>query len=82
MIYSPLFGHSVGFDRMQQLMNTENKWDSNAQAYPPYNIEQMDETAYRITIAVAGFSEKDLNIIAKENTLYLTGNLDGENLKM
>ena len=42
----------------------------------------MDETAYRITIAVAGFSENDLNIIAKENTLYLTGNLDGENLKM
>ena len=67
---------------MQQLMNTENKWYSNAQAYPPYNIEKMDETAYRITIAVAGFSEKDLNIIAKENTLYLTGNLDGENLKM
>lgn len=67
---------------MQQLMNTENIWDSNAQVYPPYNIEQMDETAYRITIAVAGFSEKDLNIIAKENTLYLTGNLDGENLKM
>ena len=63
-------------------MNTENKWDSNAQACPPYNIEQMDETAYRITIAVAGFSEKYLNIIAKENTLYLTGNLDGENLKM
>ena len=67
---------------MQQLMNTENKWDSNAQAYPTYNIEQMDETAYRITIAVAGFSEKDLNIIAKENTLYLTGNLDGTTLKM
>ena len=82
MIYPPLFGHSVGFDRMQQLMNTENIWDSNAQVYPHYNIEQMDETAYRITIAVAGFSEKDLNIIAKENTLYLTGNLDGENLKM
>ena len=82
MIYPPLFGHSVGFDRMQQLMNTENKWDSNAQTYPPYNIERMNENAYRITIAVAGFSEKDSNIIAKENTLYLTGNLDGETLKM
>jgi HSP20 family molecular chaperone IbpA len=42
----------------------------------------MNENAYRITIAVAGFSEKDSNIIAKENTLYLTGNLDGETLKM
>ena len=63
-------------------MNTENKWDSNAQTYPPYNIEKMDENAYRITIAVAGFSEKNLNITSKENTLYLTGNLDGETLKM
>ena len=42
----------------------------------------MNENAYRITIAVAGFSEKDSNIIAKENILYLTGNLDGETLKM
>tara|TARA_B110000046_G_scaffold172681_1_gene194649 strand:+ start:254 stop:382 length:129 start_codon:yes stop_codon:yes gene_type:complete len=42
----------------------------------------MDENAYRITIAVAGFSEKNLNITSKENTLYLTGNLDGETLKM
>ena len=58
------------------------KWDSNAQTYPPYNIERMNENAYRITIAVAGFSEKDSNIIAKENILYLTGNLDGETLKM
>ena len=75
---SPLFCHSVGFDRMQRLMNTANEWDSNAQVFPPYNIEQMDENAYRITIAVAGFSEKDLNITAKENTLFVTGNLDVE----
>lgn len=75
---SPLFRHSVGFDRMQRLMNTANEWDSNAQTYPPYNIEQLDENAYRITIAVAGFSEKDLDITAKENTLSVSGNLDRE----
>jgi molecular chaperone IbpA len=67
---------------MQQLMNTENEWDSNAQTFPTYNIEQMDKKAYRITIAIAGFSEKYLNITAKKNTLYLTSNLDGETLKM
>ena len=78
----PLFGHSVGFDRMQQLMNTWNKWESNAQTYTLYNIEQMDEKAYRVTIADAGFNERDLNIIVKESTLYLTSNLDGETLNM
>jgi molecular chaperone IbpA len=77
-----LFRHSAGFDRMQQLMNTKNEWDSNAQTYPPYNIEQINKNAYKIPISVAGFSEKDLNITAKENTLYLTSNLDGETLKM
>ena len=75
---SPLFRHSVSFDRMQRLMNIANKWDSNAQTFTPYNIEQMDKNTYRIIIAVAGFSEKDLNITTKENTLSVTGNLDVE----
>jgi HSP20 family molecular chaperone IbpA len=42
----------------------------------------MDEKAYRVTIADAGFNERDLNIIVKESTLYLTSNLDGETLNM
>ena len=56
---SPLFRHSVSFDRMQRLMNIANEWDSNAQTFTPYNIEQMDKNTYRIIIAVAGFSEKN-----------------------
>ena len=79
---SPLFRHSVGFDRMQRLMNTANEWVSNAQTFPPYNTEQMDENTYKIIIAVAGLSEKDLNITAKVNTLSVTGNLDVETHKM
>lgn len=73
---SPLFRHSVGFDRMQRLMNTASEWDSNAQAYPPYNIEQVDDDQYRVTLAVAGFSEKDLDITTKENTLTISGKLE------
>ena len=72
---SPLFRHSVGFDRMQRLMNTASEWDTNAQAYPPYNIEQVGEDQYRITIAVAGFSEADLDVTSKENTLVVSGKL-------
>ncbi len=72
---SPLFRHSVGFDRMQRLMNSASEWDSNAQAYPPYNIEQVEDDTYRVTIAVAGFNENELDITAKENTLTITGKL-------
>ena len=72
---SPLFRHSVGFDRMQRLMNTASEWDTNAQTYPPYNIEQVGEDQYRITVAVAGFSEADLDVTSKENTLVVSGKL-------
>jgi molecular chaperone IbpA len=78
---SPLFRHSVGFDRMQRLLNTASEWDSNAQAYPPYNIEQIDNDQYRVTVAVAGFSPEDLDITTKENTLTISGKLEGDDDK-
>ena len=58
MIYPPLFGHSVGFDRMQQLMNTENKWDSNAQAYPIGWREPQDVTFLHRGIAGKAFERR------------------------
>lgn len=72
---SPLLRHSVGFDRMQRLLNTATEWDTNAQTYPPYNIEQVNEDKYRITIAVAGFSDADLEVTSNENTLIVSGKL-------
>lgn len=75
---SPLFRHSVGFDRVQQLMRTASEWDANAQTYPPYNIEQVNEDQYRITLAIAGFSEQELDITAQENTLVVSGKLNSE----
>ncbi len=53
--FSPLFRSSVGFDRMQRLVKSAMRTDE-ANGYPPYNIEKMSEHAYRITMAVAGFS--------------------------
>jgi molecular chaperone IbpA len=68
--FSPLFRSSVGFDRLFDLMDGLAEQSSG---YPPYNIERADETHYRITLAVAGFAEKDLNIEVKEGVLTVIG---------
>jgi molecular chaperone IbpA len=68
---SPLYRSTVGFDRLFSLLDAVNKADEGG--YPPYNIERLDENNYRITLAVAGFSEDDLTIEVKENTLTVSG---------
>lgn len=73
--FSPLFRHSIGFDRMQRMLDSATRMDSSANAYPPYNIEQVGEDNYRISMAVAGFSEQDLDVTAKENTLVVSGKM-------
>src|SRR4051812_2168154 len=70
--FSPLFRSTVGFDRLSRLLEASALSDS-AVSYPPYNIIKVDEDNYRITMAVAGFSEADLDITAKENQLIVTG---------
>jgi molecular chaperone IbpA len=69
---APLYRNTVGFDRLfsmlDQLVGVEA-----APAYPPYNIERTGENAYRISVAVAGFTDQDLSIEVKENTLTLKG---------
>jgi len=68
---SPLFRTSVGFDRMARLIDTISSEQSNG--YPPYNIEKLDEDAYQISMAVAGFAEGDLSLEVKENLLTIAG---------
>ena len=68
---TPLYRNSVGFDRMFDLL--ENIGKVEPAGYPPYNIERLDEDSYRITLAVAGFSESDLEIEVHQNTLKVTG---------
>jgi molecular chaperone IbpA len=69
--YSPLYRSTVGFDRLFSLLDNVSQPD-NASTYPPYNIERTDEDSYRITMAVAGFSQEDLTIEAKQNSLTIT----------
>ena len=75
---TPLFRTSVGFDRMSRLMDAALQMEQAAKGYPPYNIEKRDDDDYRITLAVAGFSEDDLEIVTKESTLVVTGRNDSD----
>lgn len=69
--FTPLFRTAVGFDRMSQLADRAMRMDEQASAYPPYNIEKMSEDDYRITMAVAGFTQSDLDITVHEHTLII-----------
>ncbi len=75
--FSPLMRNSVGFDRFNDLFEsliegTEDRFD----AYPPYNIEKLGEDEYRIVMAVAGFTENDLNITAHGDALLINGRIE------
>ena len=70
---SPLLRSSIGFDRMNRLLESATRLDDSAFSYPPYNIEKLGENDYRLTMAVAGFGEDDIEITAKENTLVIKG---------
>ena len=76
---SPLHRFAVGFDRMQRQMDQALSMDEASQSYPPYNIEAISEDAYRITMAVAGFAEDDLDVNIKEDTLVITGKSSNTN---
>lgn len=71
--FSPLYRSTVGFDRMFSLLDSLNGGENGGNSYPPYNIERTGENAYRITMAVAGFAEADLDIQVSENTLAVRG---------
>lgn len=68
---TPLYRSTIGFDRLARMLDDVSGFD--VPAYPPYNIERLDEDQYRITMAVAGFAEEDLNIHVNGNTLIIAG---------
>ena len=78
--FSPLYRSTVGFDRLFTMLDSLGQPD-NGQSYPPYNIERTGENAYRITMAVAGFSEDELSIEARRNALTITGQKTEEEAK-
>ena len=80
--FAPLFRTAIGFDRLARLMDTAVE-TASAPAYPPYNIEKVGEDRYRLTVAVAGFGPDDIDLVARDNTLTVTGKparaADGQN---
>ena len=69
---SPLMRSSIGFDHLSRLMDAAMRADTSP-AYPPYNIEKLNDDDYRIAMAVAGFTEDELNITVTDGTLVITG---------
>ena len=69
--FSPLFRSMIGFDRLSSAL--ENAYRSEPGGYPPYNVEVSGENEYRITMAVAGFAQKELTLEVKENILTVSG---------
>jgi molecular chaperone IbpA len=68
---TPFYRSTVGFDRLFSLL--DRAAPDGSPGYPPYNIERTGENSYRITVAVSGFSQAELSIVAKENTLTIKG---------
>ena len=71
--FAPLYRSTVGFDRMFSLLDQLDGSEGSVPSYPPYNIERNGENAFRISVAVAGFTNADLSIETKENTLTIHG---------
>nr|WP_321360193.1 Hsp20 family protein [uncultured Hyphomonas sp.] len=69
---TPIYRTMVGFDRMANMIDQAARLDGS-QGYPPYNIERVDENAFAIEVAVAGFTEADLEIETKEGLLTVAG---------
>ena len=77
--FAPLYRATVGFDQIADLMDRVLTNDVSQSTYPPYNIEKTADDAYRISIAVAGFSENDLTVEVKDGALHVSANKVDEN---
>jgi len=70
--FAPLYRSSVGFDQIANMMDRVLTNDGATPSYPPYNIEKLDDDSYRISIAVAGFSDSDLSVEVREKALIVS----------
>ena len=75
--FTPLYRNAIGFDRLFNMMESNTPKNTSG-GYPPYNIEHKDENNYRITMAVAGFSDDQLDLTQKENMLIVKGERKAE----
>lgn len=70
---SPLLRSSIGFDRFDHLFDTASRLEDSTGGYPPYNIEKQGDDKYRVTLAVAGFKQDELNIVQHDTVLVVSG---------
>ncbi|MEM6565707.1 MAG: Hsp20 family protein [Pseudomonadota bacterium] len=76
--FAPLHRATIGFDQIADLMDRVLTNDGAQPSYPPYNIEKIEDDAYRISVAVAGFSEQDLNVEVRQNALIVSARKSDE----
>ena len=69
--FTPLYRSTVGFDRLANMLDRALSADTGTNTYPPYNIEKSGEDTYRISIAVAGFSEDELSVEMRDGQLVV-----------
>jgi len=70
---SPLFRSTIGFDRLNRMLDSAFVGNESGATYPPYNIEKLSDDRYRIVMAVAGFRDEDIEVTVAENTLTVSG---------
>ena len=75
--FSPLYRSTVGFDRVFDLLDQSARVEASPN-WPPYNIERTGEDDYRITMALAGFSPDEIELVHKENTLLVAGHKNAD----
>ncbi len=78
---SPLFRATVGFDQIADVMNRVLTNEASRDSYPPYNIEKTGEDAWRISLAVAGFTDDELSVEVRENALIVSARKKPEEVK-
>lgn len=71
--FSPLYRSTVGFDRLASLVDNATQLNQNSAGYPPYNIEKVEDNRYGITLAVAGFTDADIDITTEAGVLTVRG---------
>ena len=71
--FAPLFGSTVGFDRVFDILQSATRAEQNGDKFPPYDIERVGKDAYKIILAVAGFTDQELTLIAERNLLTIEG---------
>jgi len=69
--FSPLYRSTIGFDHLANLLDNVTAAERSQSSYPPYNIELLETDIYRISMAVAGFEEDEINVEVEDNVLSI-----------